>query len=31
VGSAVVIVAATGGSGAIWIVISSTGTWTCNA
>lgn len=31
VGSAVTIVASTGGSGAIWIVISTTGTWTCNA
>lgn len=31
VGSAVTIVAATGGSGAIWITVASTGTWTCNA
>jgi hypothetical protein len=31
VGSAVTIVAATGGSGAIWITLSSVGTWVCNA
>lgn len=31
IGSAVTIVAATGGSGAVWVVTASTGTWTCNA
>ena len=30
VGSAVTIVAASGGAGGIWMAISATGTWTCN-
>lgn len=31
VGSAVTITASTGGSGAIWVALSSSGTWVCNA